>query len=141
VLEARWAEFDFNTLLWTIPAERMRAGQAHRAPLTPDILAILEPMKAMASEYVFEGQKRHRPLSNMLMLMLMRRMGKGDFTVHRFRSTFRDWASEAAGAPHAVAEVVLAHHVGSVRRGQHPVEDVHRRRLRLPQSARSLSDG
>ncbi len=113
VLEARWTEFDFDTMVWTIPAERMKAGRAHRVPLTPEVVVILEPMKAMASEYVFEGQKRHRPLSNMSMLMLMRRMGKEDFTVHGFRSTFRDWASEAAGAPREVAEAALAHQVGS----------------------------
>lgn len=77
------------------------------------MLTIIEPLQAMASEYVFEGQKRHRPLSNMSMLMLLRRMKIEGVTVHGFRSTFRDWASEVANAPREVAEMSLAHKVGS----------------------------
>ena len=67
----------------------------------------------MQSQYVFEGQKRHKPLSNMSMLMLLRRMQVEGVTVHGFRSTFRDWASEVANAPREVAEMSLAHQVGS----------------------------
>jgi len=81
--------------------------------LTDEILAIIEPLRAMQSDYVFEGQKRHRPLSNMAMLMLLRRMQVEGVTVHGFRSAFRDWASEAANAPREVAEMSLAHKVGN----------------------------
>jgi integrase len=77
------------------------------------MLAILEPLRDMHSLYVFEGQKRHKPLSNMSMLMLLRRMNVKDVTVHGFRSTFRDWAAEVANAPREVAELSLAHTVGS----------------------------
>jgi integrase len=113
VLDMKWPEVDFDTLLWTVPAARMKGGKEHRVPLTDEMLAILEPLKAMASDYVFEGQKRHRPLSNMSMLMLLRRMGRDAFTVHGFRSSFRDWASEATNAPRELAEAALAHQVGS----------------------------
>ena len=113
VLEMTWSEVDFNERLWTVPAARMKGGKEHRVPLTDEMLAILEPLKAMASDYVFEGQKRHKPLSNMSMLMLLRRMGRDGFTVHGFRSSFRDWAAEAANAPREVAEAALAHQVGS----------------------------
>ncbi|WP_254679364.1 tyrosine-type recombinase/integrase [Celeribacter baekdonensis] len=109
----RWDELDFIARLWTCPAVRMKTGDDHRVPLSDEMLAILEPLKAMQSEYVFEGQKRHRPLSNMAMLMLLRRMGVEGVTVHGFRSTFRDWASEVANAPREVAEMSLAHKVGS----------------------------
>ncbi|WP_299084353.1 site-specific integrase [uncultured Ruegeria sp.] len=113
VLDMRWDEIDWHAQLWTIPEERMKGGKPHRVPLTDEMLRILEPMKAMASTYLFEGQKRHHPLSNMSMLMLLRRMGCGEFTVHGFRSTFRDWAAEVSGAPREVAEAALAHQVGS----------------------------
>ena len=113
VLEAKWDEFDFEARLWTIPAARMKTGEVHRVPLTDEMLTILEPLKAMASTFVFEGQKRHKPLSNMSMLMLLRRMRREGVTVHGFRSSFRDWAGEAAGAPREVAEAALAHQVGS----------------------------
>ncbi|MBA3324237.1 MAG: integrase arm-type DNA-binding domain-containing protein, partial [Rhodobacteraceae bacterium] len=73
-LGATWREFDFEARIWTVPAARMKGGVVHRVPLTNEVLAILEPLRALGSEVVFEGQKRHRPLSNMAMLMLLRRM-------------------------------------------------------------------
>lgn len=113
VLGMRWAELDFDAALWTCPVERMKTGEEHRVPLTDDMLAIIEPLKAIQSDFVFEGQKRHQPLSNMSMLMLLRRMNVDNVTVHGFRSTFRDWASEVANAPREVAEMSLSHRVGS----------------------------
>lgn len=113
VLRMRWEELDFIDNVWTCPDERMKNGSEHRVPLTAEMLAIIEPLKAMQSEYVFEGQKRHRPLSNMSMLMLLRRMKVEDATVHGFRSTFRDWASEVADAPREIAEMSLSHRIGS----------------------------
>ena len=112
-LDMTWPEVDFEARLWTVPAVRMKGSKEHRVPLTDEMLAILEPLKALASVYVFEGQKRHKPLSNMSMLMLLRRMARDGFTVHGFRSSFRDWASEAANAPRELAEAALAHQVGS----------------------------
>lgn len=113
VLGMRWEEIDFGACIWTCPGDRMKTGEAHRIPLTGEVLEIVEPLKAMQSEYVFEGQKRNRPLSNMAMLMLLRRMKIEGVTVHGFRSTFRDWASEVAKAPREVAESSLAHKLGS----------------------------
>ena len=113
VLGMRWDELDLDAGVWTCPAERMKTGEEHRVPLTEEMRAIIEPLKAMQSDYVFEGQKRHKPLSNMAMLMLLRRMGIEGVTVHGFRSTFRDWASEAANAPRDVAEMSLSHRIGS----------------------------
>ena len=113
VLGVRWEEIDVEARLWTCPAQRMKTDVDHRVPLTDEMLTIIEPLRAMESEYVFEGQKRHKPLSNMSMLMLLRRMNVDGVTVHGFRSTFRDWASEVANAPREVAELSLSHRVGS----------------------------
>lgn len=109
----RWEEVDFDARLWTCPEERMKGGEEHRVPLTDAMIEVLEPLQALKSEVVFEGQKRHKPLSNMSMLMLLRRMGVEGVTVHGFRSTFRDWAGEAVGAPRELAEKSIAHKVGS----------------------------
>lgn len=105
------------------------------------MLAILEPLKAMASEYVFEGQKRHRPFPNMSMLMLLRRMGRDGFTVHGFRSSFRDWASEEAGAPREVAEAALAHQVGSDVERAYARSDLLERREHIMTSWSSFTNG
>ncbi len=131
VLGMKWDELDLDAQLWTIPAARMKGGKPHRVPLTDEMLRILEPMKAMASTYVFEGQKRRRPLSNMSMLMLMRRMGQGNYTVHGFRSTFRDWAAEEAGASREVAEAALAHQFGSEVERAYARSDLLERRREL----------
>ena len=131
VLDMTWPEIDFEASLWTVPAIRMKGGKEHRVPLTEEMLAILEPLRAMASEYVFEGQKRHKPLSNMSMLMLLRRMGRDGFTVHGFRSSFRDWASEAANAPRELAEAALAHQVGSDIERAYARSDLLERRRKL----------
>lgn len=113
VLQAGWEEFDFEKQLWTVPAERMKADKEHRVPLTSQMVAILEPLRALRSEVVFEGQKRHKSMSNMAMLMLLRRMKVEGITVHGFRSAFRDWASEQPNVSREIAELSLAHTVGS----------------------------
>jgi hypothetical protein len=76
-------------------------------------LAVLENMAALRTgEYVFPGQRAHQPLSNMAMLMVLRRMGRGDLTAHGFRSTFSDWVAERTAFPAEVREMALAHTVG-----------------------------
>jgi integrase len=141
VLDMTWPEVDFDTRLWTVPAARMKGGKEHRVPLTDEMLSILTPLKAMASDYVFEGQKRHRPLSNMSMLMLLRRMGRDTFTVHGFRSSFRDWASEAANAPREVAEAALAHQVGTNVERAYARSDLLEQRRKLLVAWTSYIDG
>ncbi|WP_304950273.1 tyrosine-type recombinase/integrase [Sulfitobacter sp.] len=113
VLKMRWAELDFDAGVWTCPEERMKGNEEHRVPLTAQMLEIIEPLQALKSDFVFEGQKRNQPLSNMAMLMLLRRMGVEGVTVHGFRSTFRDWVSETGKGQWEVAERSLSHKVGS----------------------------
>ncbi len=131
VLQARWEEFDFEEQLWTIPAERMKADKEHRVPLTAEMITILEPLKALRSKVVFEGQKRHRPMSNMAMLMLLRRMKVENITVHGFRSAFRDWASEQPNVSREIAELSLAHTVGSEVERAYARSDLLERRREL----------
>jgi integrase len=113
VVAARWVEVDMGAGIWTIPAERMKAGREHRVPLPAAAFTILERMASIRlSEWIFPGAKEGKPLSNMALLMTLRRMERVDLTVHGFRSTFRDWAAERTGFPAEVAEMALAHRVG-----------------------------
>jgi integrase len=90
----------------------MKVGKEHRVPLSNAALTIVERMAEIRSgEFVFPGGKAGRPLSNMAFLMLLRRLGRDDLTVHGFRSSFRDWAAERTGFPAEVAEMALAHAV------------------------------
>lgn len=110
VIGAQWEEFDLDAALWTIPAERMKADREHRIPLSVPALEALAHVRAFSDGkgYVFPGRNPGKPLSNMAMLMAMRR-AKADATVHGFRSTFSDWASESTRFPREVVEASLAH--------------------------------
>jgi len=110
VIGARWEEIDLTKRLWTIPAERMKADREHRVPLSTATIALLGP--ASKEGHLFKGSARNRPLSNMAMLAVLRRMGRDDLTAHGFRSTFRDWVAEQTSFPSEVVEAALAHVVG-----------------------------
>jgi len=98
--------------IWTIPAKRMKAKKEHRVPLCKRSLELLAIAKAMDpdSKYLFSRNGKH--LSNMAMPMLLRKLGK-EATVHGFRSSFRDWVSEETDYSPEVAEMALAHTIGS----------------------------
>ena len=111
-LGARWDEIDMDRALWTIPARRMKAGYEHRVPLAQPALRLLaEVADGTQSGYIFPGRDLARPLSNMALAMQLRRAGAGHVTVHGFRSTFRDWASEQTGYAHETCEHALAHRI------------------------------
>jgi integrase len=110
---ARWGEFDLEAALWTVPADRIKAGRAHRVPVADRAVAIVrEQARFRRGDYVFSGRKPGTPLSNMAMATVLRRMGLENVTVHGFRSTLRDWAAEQTDYPREVAEMALAHAVG-----------------------------
>ncbi len=131
VLGARWKEVDMDAGIWKVPAERMKARREHRVPLSQPALRLLKGLQAMSTgpnSCVFPGAKQDNPLSQMVMLMLLRRMNPGPedlphrkpfrwrdartdlpITPHGFRSTFRDWAGETTGHPRDVVEAALAH--------------------------------
>nr|WP_313901432.1 integrase arm-type DNA-binding domain-containing protein [Methylobacterium sp. J-070] len=111
---ARWDEIDLEAGIWVVPASRMKGGFEHRVPLPAPALAILAEMSAIrGSDYVFPGGRRGKPPSNMAMLELLKRMDRGDLTVHGFRSSFKDWASETTHFPREVTEAALAHAIES----------------------------
>lgn len=112
VISATWTEIDIDKAIWTIPANRMKAGREHRVHLSKRALEILKLLhEQKQNSYVFPGKRESKPLSNMALLMTLRRMKRADLTAHGFRSTFREWASEVSTHPPEVAEMALAHAV------------------------------
>jgi integrase len=110
-INATWSEIDLDDAVWTIPGARMKGGKDHRVPLSDAALALLEKMQAIRTgDYVFPG-RNGKPLSNMALLMVLRRMKRGHLTGHGFRSTFRVWCAEQTNFPSEVAEAALAHAV------------------------------
>jgi integrase len=104
----KWSELDGD--VWIVPALRMKGRREHRVPLTARAVAILDEVKRFDSpDLVFPGERSGRPMSDMTLAAVLRRMGRPDITVHGFRSTFRDWAGETTAHPREVCEQALAH--------------------------------
>ena len=135
VLGARWDEIDEKAALWIVPAERMKMGEAHRVPLSPAALAILNDVRRLCdgSPLIFPGPKRGQPLSNMVFTAALKRMNI-PYTAHGFRSSFRDWAEEATRYTHAAKESALAHKV------KDKVEAAYRRTDLLEQRRAMMTD-
>jgi integrase len=142
-LGARWGEIDLAAKIWTVPAERMKAGREHRVPLSDAALDVLEKVRPLAlmtdgepdpAAPVFPGPRRALPMSNMVLLMLLRRMGRSDLTAHGFRSTFSDWAAERTAYPREVVEMALAHMV------ENKVERAYRRGDLFDKRRRLMAD-
>lgn len=108
---AKWVEIDLEDRVWTVPAARMKAGREHRVPLSPAAVAVLESLPRKAPNELLFSSVRGGQLSDMTLGAVLRRM-KVPVTVHGFRSTFRDWASEQTNYPRDAAEMALAHAIG-----------------------------
>lgn len=109
-----WDEVNLDDAVWIIPGERMKAGRDHRVPLSTHAKAILttmEELKLGDTDVVFPSMRDRKPLSDMTLTAVLKRMGRTDITVHGFRSTFRDWAAEVTHYPREMAEMALAHTV------------------------------
>ena len=113
---ATWPEVNWDQNLWIIPGERMKTGQEHRVPLSESAVETLRQAWELRDDsgFVFPSPMGGRSLSDMTLTKILRSTGLADrATVHGFRSSFRDWASECTSAPWAVMELSLAHTVGS----------------------------
>ena len=118
--------------IWIVPAERMKANKEHRVPLSAPAKTLVDKMITdYAGAYVFPGGKAGKPLSNMAMLELLRRMGRSDLTTHGFRSTFKDWAAETTDHAPEVTEMALAHTIESEVEAAYRRGDLFKKRIAL----------
>jgi integrase len=106
---AKWDEIDTDAKVWTVPANRMKAGIAHQVPLVPRAVEILETLARLPrGAFIFPSTKRGKQLSDMTLSAVLKRMNI-NVTVHGFRATFRMWAGDTGAAPREIAEACLAH--------------------------------
>ena len=129
-IKARPEEFDLPNATWTIPSSRMKAKREHRVPLSPRAVEIVRGYLNLKNEYLFPGAHSGKAISNMTMLHMLQRMGL-DVTVHGFRSSFRDWASERTGFPHEVCEMALAHTISNAAEAAYRRGDLFEKRRKL----------
>ena len=127
IFGATWQEIDFETKVWIIPKERMKAKKEHRVPLSKPAIELLKSIQTdtQPQGYIFPAPRSGGMLSDMSLTALIKRMheqklkenGLGYIdpkqnrviTTHGFRSTFRDWSADKTDYPREVCEHVLAH--------------------------------
>ncbi len=143
---ATWQEIDLDRQTWTVPASRMKAGKAHRVPLTGPALAVLEQARDLAdgSDLVFPSpRKPGNPLSDMSLTKILRDTGDlaARCTVHGFRASFKSWSMDT-GKPREITEMCLAHAVGNqIEQAYTRVDALDRRRFVMSQWAAFLEGG
>lgn len=127
---ATWEEIDLDGASWVIPKDRMKAGRPHRIPLSDEALALLQKLPRFeGTTLLFPGQGL-KPLSDMSMTAVMRRMGLSAVP-HGFRSSFTDWAAERTAYPSEVREMALAHAIGDQTEAAYRRGDLFDKRRRL----------
>jgi integrase len=126
VVGAQWNEFDLNSKIWTIPAERMKANKEHEVPLSPQAVKLLKRIPPVTdNDYVFPGASKNPHMTTAANMKLLKEIQPG-ITAHGFRSTFRVWCAEQTNFPREVIEHALAHRL------KDKVEAAYQRKTQLP---------
>ena len=142
-------EINLDERIWTVPPERMKAAKQHRVPLSDAAVAVLKKVLPLAMARdgdahpgapVFPGIRPAIPLSRMVMVFLLRRMGRSE-AVHGFRSTFKDWCSEQTAYPNELSEMAMAHTVPDKVEAAYRRGDMRDKRRRLMADWASYCDG
>lgn len=111
IRKATWDQIDFDNAIWVIPADNMKGKREHRVPLSKAAIDLLHQLPRIEGcDWLFPGT-RLQPLSDMSLSAVLKRMGLSQYTVHGFRSTFRDWAAEETHHASEVVEMAMAHTV------------------------------
>ena len=127
---ASWDEVDLEAAVWSVPASRMKGGRPHRVPLSLSAVELLRSLPRFTDTNLIFPSARGSQLSDMTLTAVLRRMAV-PATVHGFRSTFRDWATDWAGQPRELAEAALAHVVGDETERAYARGDMFDRRRHL----------
>ncbi|WP_371517496.1 tyrosine-type recombinase/integrase, partial [Pseudomonas brassicacearum] len=110
---AQWPEIDWEEKVWYIPAERMKAGKAHRVPLTEQMLEVLRQQVGKHDKWIFLNSWRTGPIPGNAMARVLDQLQVDGVVPHGFRSTFRTWAAEETDHQREVCEMALAHTLNS----------------------------
>ena len=127
---ARWQEIDVEGAVWTVPADRIKAGKEHRVPLTAAALAMLGPRGAPGA-LLFPAPATPRGPVRCHHHPPARPHGPQRHHRHGFRSTFRDWAGETTAHPREVIEAALAHRLKDKAEAAYARGDLFTKRRKL----------
>ncbi|MDR6579769.1 phage integrase central domain-containing protein [Pseudomonas extremaustralis] len=132
VQAARWSEFNLQTGIWTLPAERMKMRKAFSIPLVPEVVTMLKALPRIEeSNFLFPGRGASGVMHANAIRNLLHDMGHAGITRHGFRSSFRDWAGECTHHPREVCELALAHDERDQTEGAYSRSDLFNKRRLL----------
>ena len=133
VLGAKWDEFDLVGNVWTIPAERMKAGREHRVPLSARAVTIIKEMLVgKQCDFVFPDPSGKKGMSSGALLAVIKGMPVyAAYVPHGFRSTFRDWAAETTNFANETLELALAHSIRDKAEAAYRRQDQLEKRVKL----------
>jgi integrase len=135
VIGARWDEINLADRVWIVPAERMKSSREHRVPLSDSAIAIIEKMRATRiDDSLFPSSKSGARISYVPLSLALKKSCPEKVTMHGFRSSFRDWCAEQTAFPAEVAELALAHQVGSKVEQAYMRSDLFQRRKQLSEA-------
>jgi integrase len=141
---ARWSEIELEKKIWTLPADRTKAGREHRVPLPERAMTILKQLEEIKigeiGDFVFPGQRKNKPLWKSAMSETLRQMKAERATVHGFRSSFRDWAGNETSYPRDLIETALAHVVGDKAEQAYRRSDALEKRRKLMEAWANYCD-
>lgn len=139
---ARPEEFSERYQVWTVPGERMKMELPLRVPMCDRVQQLVAEARSGARDgWLYPGRDRGKPLSDMAMLAVVKRMGYGHITVHGFRSTFRDWVAECTEFADSLAEMALAHTIQNESEAAYRRGDMLERRRKLMEDWARYCDG
>jgi integrase len=131
---AKWSEFDFETAIWEVPAERMKRRTLFKVPLSDQVVAILEELKT------------HRRTGGRVFTVGRHAVWRvckrvtGMASVHGMRATFRSWCADH-GIDDGVAEGCLSHGPGDATRAAYNRGEMVDRRRVVMQAWADFLDG
>ena len=108
--KATWDEIDFETSIWNVPADRMKARIDHKVPLSTQAKEILHHIREQRghSQGLIFPAKRLGKMADSMLSALLRNLHL-QTVPHGFRSSIRTWAAEETSLPEPAAEMLLAH--------------------------------
>lgn len=139
---ARWDEFDFDSSIWVLSAERMKARKAFVIPLSQQVMSMLKEIpRVEGSPFLFPGRGKSGVMHANAVRALLHGMKHSDVTRHGFRSTFRDWAAENTDHPREICEMALAHDERDQTEGAYSRTDFLEKRRPLMQEWANYATG
>ncbi|MBV9288219.1 MAG: tyrosine-type recombinase/integrase [Hyphomicrobiales bacterium] len=111
---AEWSEFDLDSAIWSIPADKMKRRRPHRVPLSARALEVLRDLRAITGKgrFLFPSVRSvKRCMSENTINAALRRLGFGadEMTAHGFRSAASSILNESGLWNPDAIERQLAH--------------------------------